>query len=69
MNGIDRPLDLLNQSKDQKVIITLQSGKEVEAILLAFDIHINLAVKVKDNLRFIRGDSVLFIDKKGGDND
>lgn len=69
MNGIDRPLDLLNQAKGLEVIVTLRDGKEVEGILLAFDLTINIVLDMKGKLRFIRGDNVLYIDKKEGEDD
>jgi small nuclear ribonucleoprotein (snRNP)-like protein len=55
---IERPLDLLNDLKEQEVLITLKTGKEINAVLLAFDIHINLVVDEKGKLKFLRGDLV-----------
>lgn len=72
VNGIERPLDLLNNSKGKEVLVSLRGGKQFTGTLLAFDIHINLILDnakemengdVKRNLgvTFIRGTEVLFI--------
>ena len=71
-NGIERPLDLLNNSKDKEVLVHLKGDKQFVGTLLAFDIHINLVmdnVKQMDNgevtkslgLTFLRGDTIIFI--------
>ncbi len=71
-NGIDRPLDLLNQSKGKEILVQLKSGKQMVGTLKAFDIHINV---VLDNAKevengqqtrsygptFLRGDTIIFI--------
>ena len=72
VNGIERPLDLLNQSKGKEVLIQLKSDKQFVGTLLAFDIHINIVLdnakemqggEVKKNigLTFLRGDTIVFI--------
>jgi len=72
VNGIERPLDLLNQSKGKEVLIQLKSDKQFVGTLLAFDIHINIVLdnakemqsgEVKKNigLTFLRGDTIIFI--------
>ena len=71
-NVITRPLDLLNNSKGQEVLVNLKGDKQFVGTLLAFDIHINLVldnVKEMDNggvkknlgLTFLRGDTIIFI--------
>lgn len=71
-NGIDRPLDLLNQSKGKEIIVQLKSGKQLVGTLKAFDIHINVVMdnaKEMENgqmtrsygLVFLRGDTIVFI--------
>ena len=71
-NAITRPLDLLNNSKGQEVLVTLKGNKQFVGKLLAFDIHINLVLdnvkemendEVKKNLglTFLRGDTIIFI--------
>ncbi len=71
-NGIERPLDLLNNSKGKEVLVTLKGDKQFTGTLLAFDIHINLVLEnvkqmengeVKKNLglTFLRGDTIIYI--------
>ncbi len=72
VNGIERPLDLLNSSKGKEVLVHLKGDKQFVGTLLAFDIHINLVLdntkemqnnEVKRNvgLTFLRGDTIIFI--------
>ena len=69
---MDRPLDLLNNSKNKEVLVQLKGDKQFVGTLLAFDIHINLILdntkemqnnEVKRNigLTFLRGDTIIFI--------
>ena len=72
VNGIERPLDLLNSAKGKEILVQLKNGKQLTGTLLAFDIHINV---VLDNakeveggeqtkaygLTFLRGDTIIFI--------
>lgn len=68
----ERPLDLLNSSKQKEVLVQLKSGKQIVGTLLAFDININIVLEnskeMEDNeikrglgIIFIRGDSVVYI--------
>ena len=72
VNGIERPLDLLNDSKGKEILIELKDGKQLVGTLLAFDIHINIVIDnakeiVNNELRralgvaFVRGNTVLWI--------
>jgi len=72
VNGVERPLDLLNNSKGKEVLVHLKGDKQFVGTLLAFDIHINLVLdntkEIKDNevkrnigLTFLRGDTIIFI--------
>ena len=72
VNGIERPLDLLNSSKGKEVLVHLKGDKQFVGTLLAFDIHINLVLdntkemqnnemKRKIGLTFLRGDTIIFI--------
>ena len=72
VNGIERPLDLLNTSKGKEVLVCLKGDKYFVGTLLAFDIHINLVldnvkemhdgeVKKSLGLTFLRGDTIIFI--------
>lgn len=72
VNGIERPLDLLNQSKGKEVLVQLKGEKQYVGKLLAFDMHINVVLdnakeiengELKKNigLTFLRGDTIIFI--------
>lgn len=72
VNGIERPLDLLNQSKGKEILVQLKNDKQLVGTLVAFDIHINIVLnntkelvngEIKRNigLAFIRGDTIIFI--------
>ena len=72
INGIERPLDLLNQAKGKEILVQLKNEKQLVGTLLAFDIHINLVVdntkelengEVKRNigLAFIKGGDVVYV--------
>jgi len=72
VNGIERPLDLLNNSKGKEILVSLKGDKQFVGTLLAFDIHINLVldnIKEMENgevkrslgLTFLRGDTIIFI--------
>ncbi|PIN93945.1 hypothetical protein COU54_00930 [Candidatus Pacearchaeota archaeon CG10_big_fil_rev_8_21_14_0_10_31_24] len=69
---IERPLDLLNASKNKEVLVQLKGDKQFVGTLMAFDIHINVVLdnakevsngEVKKNigLTFLRGDTIIFI--------
>ncbi len=71
-NGIERPLDLLNNSKGKEILVYLKNGKQLVGTLLAFDIHVNVVldnakemvngeVLRKIGLTFLRGDTIIFI--------
>jgi len=72
VNGIERPLDLLNNSKGKEVLVQLKNDKQLVGTLVAFDIHINVVMEnaremangeVRRNigLTFLRGDTIIFI--------
>jgi small nuclear ribonucleoprotein len=72
VNKIERPLDLLNSSKGQEVMVQLKGNKQYVGKLLAFDIHINLVLenaKEMENqelkkslgLTFLRGDTIIYV--------
>lgn len=72
VNGIERPLDLLNASKGKEVLVQLKNDRQFVGTLMAFDIHINVVLdntkemfngEVKKNLglTFLRGDTIIFI--------
>lgn len=72
VNGIERPLDLLNASKGKEILVQLKNDRQLVGTLLAFDIHINIVmdnakemqsneVKRSIGLTFLRGDTIIFI--------
>tara|TARA_Y100000310_G_scaffold214430_1_gene215342 strand:- start:879 stop:1121 length:243 start_codon:yes stop_codon:yes gene_type:complete len=72
VNGIERPLDLLNSAKGKEILVQLKNGKQMVGTLLAFDIHINVVLenaKEVENgeqtksfgVTFLRGDTIIFI--------
>lgn len=72
VNGIERPLDLLNASKGKEVIVQLKGDKTFVGTLMAFDIHVNVVldnakemqegnVKKSIGLTFLRGDTIIYI--------
>ncbi|MCX8194362.1 MAG: hypothetical protein N3G19_03330, partial [Candidatus Pacearchaeota archaeon] len=44
-NIIERPLDLLNQSKGKEILVHLKNDRQLVGKLLAFDIHINIVLE------------------------
>lgn len=66
---IERPLDMLGNLKGKEVLVKCKAYKEyeVEGILHAFDMHINLVLEIqedrKETFRSIRGDNVVFIEE------
>jgi len=72
VNGIERPLDVLNNAKGKEVLVQLKNNRQMVGILLAFDIHINVVLdnakeivdgenKRNMGLTFLRGDTIIFI--------
>ncbi len=72
VNGIERPLDLLNNSKGKEILVQLKNNRQLVGTLLAFDIHINTVLeeaeerengelKRKIGTVFIRGDAIILI--------
>ena len=66
-----KPLDSLNELKEEEVLIRLKNGLEVRGTLKAFDIHINVVLEnaqfTEDEVErkfkkiFLRGDMILFV--------
>lgn len=44
VNGIERPLDVLNNAKGKEVLVQLKNNRQMVGTLLAFDIHINVVL-------------------------
>jgi small nuclear ribonucleoprotein (snRNP)-like protein len=68
---VQKPMDMLDQSLDQVVLIKLRGGREFRGVLRGYDVHMNLIldeaeeINREDALSFvtviIRGDNVVFI--------
>ncbi|MCM2325018.1 MAG: small nuclear ribonucleoprotein [Candidatus Woesearchaeota archaeon] len=67
-----RPLDALNQARNQRVIVELKNNKQLVGKLVSFDIHINVVLdeceervdgemKRKLGTVFIRGDTIILL--------
>ena len=70
--NVERPLDLLNESRNKRVILELKNGKRLIGILKSFDIHINIVLfdteeyvnnelQRKIGVAFVRGDTIILI--------
>ena len=69
--GIERPLDILGNAQNKKIIVKTKQGEEVVGTLKAFDSHINISMddaeirgkenKVKLGKVLVRGDSIVYI--------
>ncbi len=69
---LQRPFDLLDESKGKRVMVELKSGKQIVGTLVAFDMHINVVLEDADEMEngqtlrklgnvFIRGDTIVFV--------
>ncbi len=66
-----KPMDVLDSSLDQVVLIKLRGGREFRGILRGYDIHMNLILDEAEEIEkekplsfetaIIRGDNVVFI--------
>ena len=66
-----KPMDMLDQSLDQVVLIKLRGGREFRGVLRGYDIHMNLILDEAEEISkenplgfetaIIRGDNVVFI--------
>ena len=73
MNGIQqRPLDALDKSRDQSIVVEVRDNKKYRGILKAFDLNINIVLEDAEELEdgalvrklgtiFIKGSSVVLI--------
>ena len=67
-----RPIDLLNEARNKRIVAELKNGKQFIGVLRAFDIHINLVLEEKEEhvdgelkrklgTVFLRGDTIILI--------
>ncbi len=72
MTEVSRPLDVLNDSRNKRVMVELKNGKQFVGKLKSFDIHINTVLedaeervdnelKRKMGVVFLRGDTIILI--------
>ena len=72
----ERPLDLLNNARNKRIIVDLKNQRQYIGVLKAFDIHLNIVLEnaeeyVDGELRkkignaLIRGDTVIYISVSG----
>jgi small nuclear ribonucleoprotein len=69
----DRPLDLLNEAKNKRVLVELKNKQRYVGVLKAFDIHINTVIDEAQEIDeegnpkrsigkvFLRGDTIVII--------
>ncbi|HIP66587.1 MAG TPA: small nuclear ribonucleoprotein [Candidatus Nanopusillus sp.] len=63
---VNRPLDIINQSKGKKIIVEMKNGKQYRGTLRAWDAHPNLVLEDVEELDsgrkylwiFLRGDNI-----------
>lgn len=66
---INRPLDVINQSKGKEIIVEMKNGKQYKGTLVAWDAHPNLVLEnvteidtgKKYSWIFLRGDNVSLV--------
>ncbi len=68
---VQKPMDMLDQSLDQVVLIKLRGGREFRGVLRGYDIHMNIILDEAEEVgrenplsfetAIIRGDNVVFI--------
>ncbi len=68
---VQKPMDVLDSSLDQVVLIKLRGGREFRGVLRGYDIHMNLILDEAEEIdrenplsfetAIIRGDNVVFI--------
>lgn len=72
MNNSERPLDILNESRNKRIMAELKNGRQFIGTLKSFDIHINIVLEdaeehVEGELKrkigkvFLRGDTIILI--------
>ncbi len=72
MSNSERPLDILNESRNKRIMAELKNGRQFIGTLKSFDIHINIVLedseehvdgelKRKIGKVFLRGDTIILI--------
>jgi small nuclear ribonucleoprotein (snRNP)-like protein len=69
---VSRPFDLLNDALGKEALVILKAGRQVQGVLLAFDVHMNLVIddavltdqdgtEKKLGRILVRGDTVVLV--------
>lgn len=72
MNGLQKPLNVLNSAINSQVMVELKGNREYRGILDGYDPHMNLVLKNAEELvnkevirklpiTIVRGDNVIYI--------
>ncbi|MFB6085921.1 MAG: LSM domain-containing protein [Halodesulfurarchaeum sp.] len=57
-----RPLDVLEETLDESVTVSLKDGETVSGVLEGYDQHMNLVLNGDEDTTVIRGDNVVSIE-------
>lgn len=70
-----RPLDVLDRAKGKRVMLKLKNGSELNGVLQAFDLHLNMWLDeteerkddktVKLGSTLVRGDTIIYASPAG----
>ena len=68
---VNKPMDILNQAREKKVLIRLRGKRRMRGILKNYDIHLNLTLEDAEEIGeegttalgavIVRGDNVIMI--------
>jgi small nuclear ribonucleoprotein (snRNP)-like protein len=68
---VQKPMDMLDSSLDQVVLVKLRGGRQFRGLLRGYDVHMNIIIDDAQELNgegslsfetaIIRGDNVVFI--------
>ncbi|MCK4844451.1 MAG: small nuclear ribonucleoprotein [Candidatus Heimdallarchaeota archaeon] len=71
MSSTNKPMDLLNQSREKRVLIRLRGNRRMRGILKSYDIHLNLTLTDAEEIGdegsnklgevIVRGDNVIMV--------
>ena len=68
---VNKPMDILNQAREKRVLIRLRGNRRMRGILKNYDIHLNLTLEEAEEITqekttklgsvIVRGDNVIMI--------
>ena len=71
MSETNKPMDLLNNAREKRVLIRLRGNRRMRGILKAYDIHLNLILEGAEEIDeegttklgdiILRGDNVIMV--------